>query len=457
MSREKYRTLNEVWPDGITSGVFASLQNLNVPWKSENISQVLDVDYFYNHSGKKIVSNLLDNFAGAEGTITEAQKTTIATLLYVKYGESWRRLWEAMIHADYNPIWNTDATITEKGNDNTTGVQSGTNKTAHTGNDTHTNSGTDNVASSGSDTLTKTGKNGEVHTGSDITTKAGNDTNTSSGSDSVKMTGTDAHALTGSDTNTVNGTENVTDSLKVTNTTDGDSVVYHHDFKTQHNDNTHGNKCTTITSNQVYGYNSSDPADSNKQIVTADNAIIERTTNGEKSENGALTDAQKAWNNSDITDDDRKLTEQHSGGNKTTNDSTTTTVYGKTDTETVDRNDTTTYGKIDTMTHDTTDTLQHGEDISFNYDTSDVTSYGKSDNRTLDITNKDIYNSNEDVTIDITNTSNGEHSNETTRQGNIGVTTTQQMITEEITLRVKYQYFNEIFKMIDEELTIPVY
>lgn len=45
---------------------------------------------------------------------------------------------------------------------------------------------------------------------------------------------------------------------------------------------------------------------------------------------------------------------------------------------------------------------------------------------------------------------------ETERHGNIGVTTTQQMITQELELR-KYIYFKEIFEDVDKVLTIDIY
>ena len=62
------------------------------------------------------------------------------------------------------------------------------------------------------------------------------------------------------------------------------------------------------------------------------------------------------------------------------------------------------------------------------------------------------------VTPDLTNvrTDNLTEKNELTRHGNIGVTTSAQMISENIELW-KWKYFNEIFEDIDSMLTRGVY
>ena len=54
----------------------------------------------------------------------------------------------------------------------------------------------------------------------------------------------------------------------------------------------------------------------------------------------------------------------------------------------------------------------------------------------------------EDVTKDNTTTDKGTIEHKTVRQGNIGVTTTQQMITEEIQLR-KEMFYERVFSDID--------
>lgn len=58
--------------------------------------------------------------------------------------------------------------------------------------------------------------------------------------------------------------------------------------------------------------------------------------------------------------------------------------------------------------------------------------------------------------LENTRTDNLTEQNNLTRHGNIGVTTSAQMITENIKLW-KWKYFNEIFKDLDGILTVGVY
>lgn len=59
------------------------------------------------------------------------------------------------------------------------------------------------------------------------------------------------------------------------------------------------------------------------------------------------------------------------------------------------------------------------------------------------------------------NTEKTEHGHkietENIRQGNIGITMTQQLLTAEFEMREKYNFFGEIFKSLDKILTIPYY
>lgn len=487
MWQNEYKHLNEVWSTPLIDGIFTKLQLKDVPWKDENIANVLDMTYFYNHSGKKITSSLVDSLLDENDKLTTEGKQQLADVVYSICNENWKRVYKALF-SEYNPIWNTDAEITEQEIRNLTGTNTGTNSTAHTGSDTHAVNGTDKLSTTGTDTLDKTGSNRESHTGTDKTTKTGSDTDawtgidtfgvagtdnhTLTGSDSVASTGSDSVGSTGTDTENMSGSDKADDNVKITHKTEGDEKIYHHNFTTDHNDDNHGNTNITTTTTQIAGYNSGDFADSNKQTVKADSAIVHRTTNGEKNEAGALTDDEKSWHNADITDDDRTITEQHEGGisnskhqnTSTTYDKTDTTTYGRTDTttygksdnETYSHTDTTTYGKTDTITHNTEDVVTHGEIIELGLNSTDTTTYGKNENRILDNTDTLTYNSNEDVTNNVTTTDKGTVEHSTIRQGNIGVTTTQQMITEELQLR-KTMFFERVFSDIDRYLTCPIY
>lgn len=159
---------------------------------------------------------------------------------------------------------------------------------------------------------------------------------------------------------------------------------------------------------------------------------------------------------------------------------TSTTTYGKTDNTT--STDTTNYGRTDTTENsnkiygynsvdpvpDNTSTNVNtagGTDVRNNtientVGGSDSVANNRTDNLTenIDITNdtdesrKDTRIENESYTLN--STDNGEHSLK--RSGNIGVTTTQQMLESERTLWL-WNYFGIIFRDINRVLSLPVY
>ena len=108
--------LIDVFPDYyIGDGIFDALRTIDsdgdFPWLT--FSGVLDIEYIGNHSGEKTVGPLIDKFikmnrdAEQENpyTLTTAQKTSLANILKVKYGNKWKRLY-AVEQAEYEPIEN---------------------------------------------------------------------------------------------------------------------------------------------------------------------------------------------------------------------------------------------------------------------------------------------------------------------------------------------------------------
>lgn len=91
---------------------------------------------------------------------------------------------------------------------------------------------------------------------------------------------------------------------------------------------------------------------------------------------------------------------------------------------------------------------KYGKTETNTIDTTDSTTYNTTDSRTLDTTDNTTYNN----TIKESDSEN--HSMH--RHGNIGVTTSQQMIESEIVLRQK-NYFDIVFSDIDRLLTLSIY
>lgn len=96
------------------------------------------------------------------------------------------------------------------------------------------------------------------------------------------------------------------------------------------------------------------------------------------------------------------------------------------------------------------------------YNLSDKTSYGKkdtkvynnvSDSGSRESTNTISNESSDTETKDLqTNTSETFH-----REGNLGVTTSQQMIESEFELRIKYRFFDVVFGDLDKTLALSIY
>lgn len=113
------------------------------------------------------------------------------------------------------------------------------------------------------------------------------------------------------------------------------------------------------------------------------------------------------------------------------------------------------------------DTEQH---VTVNQKTTDMsdtdmthtTDFGHTDTETLDTTATTNYNSDIDVTTDNTNTSSGTadttgtEKHDLRRHGNVGVTTNQQMINEELALRKK-TFIQYLFTTVDNYLALSVY
>lgn len=338
-----YKHILDVWLTPETGGIFEGLQKLDVPWKSLNVSQSLDLDYYYNHSGQKIISPLVRSQLTSEVIDTE-HNDKIANMLFTICNDNWEKLYEAM-SIDYSPIENVDAYISETTDRTGSGSHS----------ETERDSGTDNHSKTGSETLSQ----------------IGTDTNTRTGSDK----------------------------------TEGkfDQTDYHHSYTSDTNSNPGG---TSETINGIAGFNSDEYSKDTKSTTTVKQEIttIHRTLSVETDKDG---NPKLDENGEQIERPGKNSDEQH-------NTHSDTTTYNTTDTETIDKTDTTNYNVNDNETLD----LQHNREGS--------------------------------------DSSTGNEKHEMHRHGNIGVTTNQQMITEEINLRKNF-FFEMVFSDIDKYLTLNIY
>lgn len=209
------KRLNDVFPDWLTGGVFSVLQAFPVPWKVENISSALDLEYHGNVSGGKIISPLVKSILSGD-TLTETEKTMLATSILAIYSVNWSKQWETLSF-EYNPIENysmaedmtNDQTVDEYGKTRT-----------RTDNLSHTKTGTETRTPDLTDTttpnLTATSNNSVYGFNSSNAVPTGGQTQNSTGTNTVTQTGTDTNTYNTTDTDI--GTQNETDGGQDTHT-----------------------------------------------------------------------------------------------------------------------------------------------------------------------------------------------------------------------------------------------
>lgn len=244
--RAKPKQLNDVFPGWLTGdGIFSTLQKFPVPWKNENISGALDVEYHGNVSGEKIISPLVEKISSAD-TLTDAEKTMLATSIIALYGVNWGKQWETLSF-DYNPIENysmveqmtNDETVTEYGKsttrtDNLTHQKTGT-ETAdidetdtRTDNLTHEKTGTetrtDNLTDTETPNLSNNTTNSVYGFNSTVSIPMGEQGQTATGTNTETHTGTEqkeynlSETDTGTQTTVIDGTNETTFSTTDTDT-----------------------------------------------------------------------------------------------------------------------------------------------------------------------------------------------------------------------------------------------
>lgn len=257
--------------------------------------------------------------------------------------------------------------------------------------------------SNGTSNLTDSGTDNHLHTGTDTETN----------------NGTDKHALSGTDTENLKGTDKDTkkDTISTNDTINED--IYHHRYEQHVEDNPNGK---STTHNKTYGFNSDSGSDDSESVVTV---------------------------NQKITTLDRTLSVKTDGdGNVIKGDDGEPIKMPSKNSDQTERKET------HKTTDDITDTLEK--------DDTTTTNYGKVDTETIDITKATTYNSNDNETINISHTGNnstdtsGNEKHELHRHGNIGVTTNQQMINEELELR-KHFFYETVFADLDKYLTLSIY
>lgn len=117
------KKLKNVFESPLTSGIFATLQALNVPWKNDYVSQDLDIAFTSSY-GQRNISPLVSLLLDDSGKLTVDNQNRLGSLLVSLYNKNWEKEY-AVLTAQYDPIQNYSMIET------------------HTGTDTHTDTPTD--------------------------------------------------------------------------------------------------------------------------------------------------------------------------------------------------------------------------------------------------------------------------------------------------------------------------
>ena len=434
--KNQMKRLSDVFPDWIIgSGIFSELHKFDVPWKNKFNSEPLDLAYFGNNSGDKIISPLVEKLL-VNDVLPEENLNKLASAIYTLNIDNWSRLWLAL-QEEYDPLQNYNGnetrTVTNKLTGTDTVASSGvdkvdstvSNSNVKTGSLNVEDSGVDSIASSGSDTISDTTNSSVTKSGSVEVKDSGSDSIASSGSDSTNNSSTGSVTKSGSQKVTDSGSDSLSHSGSGSETISGS--------KTESSDG----------SSSVYGFNSGSavPSDTTNQDVTTNynNVKTDRTD----TLNDTTSYGKVETTSFDSLKDTQEGTEQSS------------VTYGKTDTST--------YGKVETTSYKSLTDSQSGQNSSeTTYGKTDTTSYGKKEKTSFD---------------SVTDTQSGQNSTETTygktdtntknltttvtdefhREGNLGITSSQQMLNQELELREKYYFFGIVFKDLDKSLSLLIY
>ena len=399
-SRILENTLYDVTPDPMTGGgIFTALQNKEVPWAEEDMALLLDVTYYGNYSGSKITSVLIDRMLNGSDQLTAEQTGVLADILYKTNINSWTREWEIMA-AEYDPIQNYN--MEEDMTDDETVTEYGKSHT-RTDNLSHSETRTDNL--SHSETRTDNLSHSETRTDnlSHSETRTDNLSHSETRTDNLSHSETRTDNLVHSETRTDNlsHSETRTDNLSHSETrTDNLTHTYDGEEKT-----TPG--VTTTRQDSTRGFNSS------SDVLT--DKVTESASGYSKKE----------------TD----ITEHNTGTVGTTGSNTGTQSTQGTNTGTVG-----TQGS-NTGTQQTAGTNTGTQGVTG----TNTGTVGTQGSNTGTVTDAD------------TGSDTSTRNYKLTRKGNIGVTTTQQMLESERDLWLWNYFYEVVFPSVDKLLTIPAY
>lgn len=379
--------------------------NLSIMGLYNNDNSIFDLmafpDGFTNAQKQTTIENILIDCAELE--VLYPNPTVMKNIIAIwskKEKPYWNRVYQASM-AEYNPIENYRRTETETVEDDRT--------EQHSGQDVNTASGTDTDARTGTETLNKTGTQKTDRTGTETLNKTGTEKTDRTGTETRDHDASHRTLIDELTTDTLSGS----DQLKKTGT-DSDSGS---------SSSTDTNSGTDTVTNKITGF------DSNTLVVhdesdTVHGHVVTNAAQGSNTKTYNTTDKTE-YGRVDTTDHDNDIQETHDDTDTLTLNTEDETTFNTQDQNTLNTEDETTFNTqdqntlntLETFVHGKTDTLTHGEKI--------------------------------------------EHDGTTERSmlayGNIGVTTSQEMLTQELELAKIIEVIPIIIHSFQDRFCLMVY
>lgn len=224
----KRKTLIELFPEWASGGgIFSALDDLDVPWKTEDIADALDLEYYGNLSGDKFASPLVNKIL-TNGELTAEDVTLLANTIFALNSLNWSKEW-ATLSAEYNPIENysmtetmtNDETVIEYGKTHTRTDDTLATRTPDLEEVTTpdlTEETTPDLTTENDNSVYGFNSSNPVPTGEQVTTNTGTSTKTTTGTSTVEKTGFETVANTGTVTDVDTGDDTHTRNYELTRT-----------------------------------------------------------------------------------------------------------------------------------------------------------------------------------------------------------------------------------------------
>lgn len=227
---DDYKRLSDAFKGyNLVSGIFSILQNFDapydVPWKSiSGIGHFLDLEYFGNVSGDKIVSPYINKMTYDSSTgLSDNARRTIGYIIINLFRTNWVKQWATM-SLEYDPIQNYNMVEEYTGTDDITYGKrvndSGNTSLRKTGTDTeetdNTTERTDDLTETTTPQLTGHKEENVYAFNSATASPIRESDETSGGSNAVDRTGTQTTEIDQSVTTTYNTTETGTTGNQTT-------------------------------------------------------------------------------------------------------------------------------------------------------------------------------------------------------------------------------------------------